>query len=137
MNVISQTQTTSVVVRQLEELLNKGTAHASFGEAVQGIDHDLPGAVPKGLPYSIWQLVEHIRISQRDILEFSRDPDHRSPKWPEEYWPKEPAPPDAHAWKRSIDQITADRKAFIALLHKEKENIYTSLSLWQWPIPFP
>jgi hypothetical protein len=125
MKAISQTHTTSVVVRQLEDLLNKETAHASFGEAVQGVDHDLLGSVPKGLPYSIWQLTEHIRIAQWDMLEFSHDPDHRSPKWPEEYWPKEPAPPDAHAWKRSIDQVTADRKEFITLLHKEKNNLYT------------
>lgn len=125
MKAITQVHTTSVVVKQLEDLLNKGTAHASFDEAVQGITHDLLGSVPKGLPYSIWQLVEHIRITQWDMLEFSHDPDHRSPEWPEGYWPKEPAPPDTHAWKRSLDQIAADRKAFIALLRKEKENIYT------------
>jgi hypothetical protein len=113
------------VIKELEKLLNKSNAHASFDEAVKDLHYDALGSVPKGLPYSIWQLTEHIRITQWDMLEFSRDPGHKSPQWPDDYWPKEPAPPDIHAWKKTLIQITADRKAFIDLLHKEKENILT------------
>jgi hypothetical protein len=113
------------MINELETLLNKGGAHASFDEAVAGLPFDALGQVPGGLPYSIWQLTEHIRIAQWDMLEFSRNPDHKSPPWPEGYWPKEPAPPDTQAWKKTLHQITADRKAFVALLHKEKENIHT------------
>ncbi|HTI12524.1 MAG TPA: hypothetical protein VL832_28320 [Puia sp.] len=64
-------------------------------------------------------------ITQWDILEFSKGPDHESPQWPEGYWPKEAAPPHAHSWKETLDQITNDRKEFIKLLHEAGENIYT------------
>ena len=79
---------------------------------------------PEGLPYSIWQLVEHIRITQWDILEFSRDPKHVSPKWPEGYWPKEKAPVGPADWEKSLHRIGVDRMEFIALLHKTGEGIY-------------
>jgi hypothetical protein len=113
------------VISELEELLEKGNAHAPFEKAVKDVPQKLLGVVPEGSVYSIWQLTDHIRITQWDILEFSRDPDHKSPKWPDEYWPKDPEPQDAHAWKKTLDQIHADRKAFIALLHKSGAEIYT------------
>ena len=108
----------SEAIRWLEEALDGKNAHASFEEAVANVPERLLGAVPEGLPYSIWQLVEHIRITQWDILEFSRNPDHVSPEWPKGYWPKEKAPGHAMDWRRSIDGIVADRKAFIALLRE-------------------
>jgi hypothetical protein len=89
----------NLIINELSDLLNGGNAHASFDEAIKDISFDLLGSVPHGLPYSLWQLVEHIRIAQWDILEFSRNPHHKSPKWPDEYWPKEKAPADAKAWK--------------------------------------
>ncbi|HET6252641.1 MAG TPA: DinB family protein [Puia sp.] len=125
--VTSKTHTADVI-RQLEEALNGGNAHVSFDDAVKDVPFELLGVAPEGLPYSIWQLVEHIRITQWDILEFSRDKKHVSPPWPEGYWPKEKAPADAAGWEKSIGQIAADRKTFIALLHKIGEGIY---------IPFP
>lgn len=112
-------------IRHLEEALNGGNAHASFDDAVKNVPHELLGVVPAGLPYSIWQLTEHVRITQWDILEFSRNPDHVSPEWPKGYWPTEKAPDPAREWKQSLDRIEADRKAFIALLHKAGEGIYT------------
>lgn len=116
---------TSFVINELEELINKGNAHVSFDEAVKDIRQDLYGVVPQGLPYSIWQLVEHIRITQWDILEFSRDPHHISPKWPEGYWPKEKAPAHPGDLKKSVEQMAADRKAFIGLLHEAAgEGLY-------------
>lgn len=117
--------TVGIVVSELEELLKRGNSHAPFERAVKDVDPKLLGTVPKGSAYSIWQLTEHIRITQWDILEFSRDANHKSPKWPDEFWPKDAAPPDAHSWKNTVDQIVADRKAFIALLHKAGEEIYT------------
>ncbi len=113
----------SDVMRWLAEALNGKNAHASVEEAVENVPEGLMGLVPEGLPYSIWQLVEHIRITQSDILEFSRNQDHVSPPWPEGYWPKEKAPGHATDWKRSVDGIVADRKAFIDLLRKAGEKI--------------
>jgi hypothetical protein len=115
---------TAAVVDHLTDALNGSNAHASFEDAVRNVRQDLLGAVPEGLPYSIWQLVEHIRITQWDILEFSRKPDHESPEWPKGYWPAEKAPEHPKDWKRSLDQITSDRKAFVGLLHKAGEEIY-------------
>jgi hypothetical protein len=69
--------------------------------------------------------VEHIRITQWDILEFSKAPGHKSPSWPDEYWPKDPVPPNGHALKKSVEQIKADRQAFIDLLRQAGEGIYT------------
>lgn len=81
--------------------------------------------LPEGLPYSIWQLVEHIRITQWDIPEFSRKPDHVSPEWPDGYWSKGKSPGNVKEWQRSIGEIEADRKSFISLLHKAGEEIYS------------
>ena len=115
---------TSFIIGELERLLNEGGAHAGFDRAVKDIAFDLAGLIPEGSAYSIWQLVEHIRIAQWDIVEFSRGPGHKSPTWPDEYWPKAPAPPDLHSWMRSLNQVKADRKAFIRLLQEAGEDIY-------------
>ena len=93
--------------RQLKALLDGGQAHATFDQAVKDMPAKLQGVVPEGTPYSAWQLLEHIRLAQRDILDFSRNEDgsYRELKWPDEYWPKDPEPPNAHAWNKSIEQI--------------------------------
>jgi uncharacterized damage-inducible protein DinB len=103
---------------QLKALLNGGQAHTPFDEAIKDLPVKLHGEVPKGLPYSAWQLLEHIRIAQRDILDFSRNEDgsYRPRKWPEEYWPRDPEPPNADAWKHSVRQIREDRAAFEKLI---------------------
>jgi hypothetical protein len=115
---------TSFIVKELETLLEEGNAHASFEKAIKGMPAALLGKVPEGSAYSIWQLVEHIRITQWDILEFCKGPDHKSPKWPDEYWPKDPEPPNGHALKKSVEQIAGDRKAFVALLKQAGEDLY-------------
>ncbi len=104
-------------------LINKGQAHATLEDALGNIDFSLLGKKPHALPYSIWQLAEHIRIAQWDILEFSRNPEHVSLKWPEEYWPKEANPTDEAAWNDCIKKIKDDRDAFIELL-KTSDDIY-------------
>jgi hypothetical protein len=104
--------------QQLKSLLDGGQAHATFDQAVKDMPGKLQGIVPEGLPYSAWQLLEHIRLSQRDILDFSRNDDgsYRELKWPDEYWPKDPGPPNADAWQKSVGQIREDRKTFEKLV---------------------
>ncbi len=89
----------------LANMLDWEQAHASFDHAIAGLPAELRGKRPRGLPYSVWQLVEHIRIAQVDILDFCRDPNYKEDrKWPDDYWPRTPAPPSAKAWKDSITQ---------------------------------
>ena len=107
-----------LLIAELEKLLNGGTAHVGLKEALDGLLPNLRGEKPAPLPYSIWQLVEHIRIAQGDMLEFCRDADHQSPKWPDDYWPKETAPASEDVWNKSTRQINADLEAFIQLLRE-------------------
>jgi hypothetical protein len=104
--------------KQLQALLDGGQAHVTFDEAVKGFPAKLRGVVPEGLPYSGWQILEHLRITQRDILDFSRNTDgsYKELKWPEEYWPKSAEPSSEDAWEHSIERIRADRKEFEKLL---------------------
>jgi hypothetical protein len=92
----------------LLELLQGRSAHLDFDKAIGGLPPDLRGAKAPGLPHSVWQLLEHLRIAQWDILEFSRNPDHVSPKWPQGYWPETEAPPDNAAWNRSVEAFRSD-----------------------------
>ena len=112
------------LVKQLKDMLMAGNAHVSLNDAFKDVPQKIRGIVPDKLPYSIWQLAEHIRIAQWDILGFSSNPRHVSPKWPEEYWPKEKAPKDDAAWKKCIKQIKTDREAFIALLEDMETDLY-------------
>ena len=97
--------------RELITLLDGGKAHASFDDAVKEFPVKLRGVVPDGLPYSGWQIVEHMRIAQRDILEFSDNADgsYKSMKWPDDYWPKEAAAAGEKAWDESLAAIRASR----------------------------
>ena len=96
---------------QLRTLLDWKDAHVSFDQAVAGIPTALRGRTPRGMPYSAWQLVEHLRIAQHDILDFCRNPDYKEMKWPDDYWPAAATPPSDAAWSRSIRQFRADREA--------------------------
>ena len=121
----ANTEVDKAVRTQLTELLTKAHAHATLDEAVENISIEDVGKRPNNLPYSIWQLVEHIRIAQWDILEFSRDPNHKSPSWPDGYWPKEDAPADKTAWDKALQQIKNDCNEFIALLNAPDSDLYT------------
>ncbi|WP_293307404.1 DinB family protein [Pedobacter sp. UBA5917] len=116
---------TSILITELKKLLNGGGAHVGLKDAVANLPFELLGEKPYGLPYSIWQLVEHIKIAQWDMLEFSKDGAHQSPKWPDEYWPKELAPKDKEAWNNTLKQIDADLNEFIALL--DSADLYTQI----------
>jgi hypothetical protein len=111
----------------LLNLLAMKGAHADFESAVADFPVQLRGTKAAGSPYTCWQLLEHMRIAQWDILEFSRDPNHVSPEWPEGYWPKTEAPPNAAAWDRSIKQFRADLKAMRELIQDPKTDLYARI----------
>ena len=112
------------LIDNLIHLVEKGNAHASLDEALKDIPFSLLGERPHNLPYSIWQLAEHIRIAQWDIIEFSKSAKHVSPKWPDEYWPAETKPLSEAAWNKCIDAIRADRKEFVDLIKNCGDNLY-------------
>lgn len=116
---------TQGVIKELIGLLKKGNAHASFDAAVKDLPFDDIGKKLKGLPYSIWQLTEHVRITQNDILEFSFNKNYKERKWPDDYWPKEAAPENEAAWRKSTDEIKNDLKNFIELLKDEDADLLT------------
>ena len=95
----------------LARLLDWEDAHAGFDKVVAEIPVKLRGVQPANAPYSAWQLVEHLRITQHDILDFCRNPDYEEMKWPDDYWPSSAAPPSSAAWDESIRQFRKDRKA--------------------------
>lgn len=113
----------ALVRQQLGRLLDWEDAHAGFDAAVADIPADLRGKQPAGLPYSAWQLVEHLRRAQHDILEFCRNPKYQALEWPADYWPSDPAPPSATAWDDSISQFRQDRQALQQLAADTKVSL--------------
>ena len=101
----------SALREQLRKLLDWEDAHVGFETAVEGIPAARRGEKAPGAPYSPWQLVEHLRITQHDILDFCRNPNYRELKWPDDYWPASDAPPSGSAWDESIRRFKADRTA--------------------------
>jgi hypothetical protein len=117
--------THKILIAEILKLISGGGAHATLDDALEGLPAKLRGAKPDKLPYSIWQLVEHIRIAQWDMLEFSKDEEHQSPKWPDDYWVKETAPEDDAEWEKSIKQIKSDQEEFVKLL--KDSDIYKNI----------
>lgn len=105
-----------ILKQQLLAAMDGSHAHITFDAALKNLPAKLRGVKGTGSPHTIWQLLEHIRIAQSDILEFSRDETHKSPKWPDEYWPKEEAPVDEHAWNDSIAAFHRDHAAMRQLI---------------------
>jgi hypothetical protein len=108
-------------------LLEGGGAHAKFDEVIAGIPPNLRGQKPAGLPHSPWMLLEHLRIAQSDILEFSRNPKHASPKWPEGYWPTPEAPPSTADWNTSVKKFRQDLKAMQDLVKDPKTDLFAQI----------
>ena len=106
---------TTPLREQLIKLLGWEDAHVGFDAAVAGLPPQLRGTAPAGLPYSPWQLVEHLRITQHDILDFCRNPGYEEMSWPKDYWPPAASPPSPAAWDASIEQFRRDRSALEAL----------------------
>jgi len=98
------------------ELLKGKSAHVDFDAAVSKFPMKRVGEKPEGLPYSAWQLLEHMRIAQWDILEFSRNPKHVSPPWPEGYWPRSESPSKKESLDKSVRGFRADLKAMMKLV---------------------
>jgi hypothetical protein len=113
--------------QHLLELLTGGHAHATFEDAIKGLPLKLQGARPDNFPHSPWMILEHLRITQWDILEFSRNAKHESPKWPEGYWPKTEAPPSAEAWNKSVEQFESDLKAMKDLVKNPNTDLFAKL----------
>ena len=112
---------------QVVSLLRGGNAHVTFDDAVKDLPAKFRGIKPKGAAHTAWELVEHMRIAQSDILEFSRDSKHVSPDWPEGYWPKTQKPPSDAAWRKSIASIRKDREAMIDLVSDPKTDLYEDI----------
>ena len=113
--------------QHLLELLAGGGAHAKFEDVVKDFPVDLRGKKPDGLPHSPWMLLEHLRIAQRDILEFSRDAKHASPAWPAGYWPQASALPSDSTWDKSIKEFRRDLKSLQNLIANPKTDLFARI----------
>ena len=117
--------------KQLREhllyLLGGGGAHATFDDAVKDMPEKLSGVKPDGLPHSAWMLLEHLRLAQLDILDFSTNPKYEPHEWPKDYWPESEAPPNAVAWDQSIQQFRKDLKAIETLIKNPNTDLYARI----------
>jgi len=113
--------------QHLVDLLKGGSAHVQVEEVIDGIPPRLRGRKPAGLPRSPWMLLEHMRIAQWDILEFSRDRRHVSPDWPKGYWPSTEAPPRPAAWSASIRKFRKDLKSMQTLVANPKTDLHAPI----------
>jgi len=112
---------------QLVSLLKGGGAHVHFMDAIEGFPEAKRGAFVEGLRHTGWQLMEHVRIAQWDILEFTRDAKHVSPGFPEGYWPKTPLPPDDAAWEKSVQAFQHDLQEMIKLVKSPKIDLCAAI----------
>ena len=109
------------------ELLGKGHAHVTFQNAIAAWPATLRGARPPGQPFTPWRLLEHIRITQWDIVEFTTRATHVSPEWPAGYWPPTDAPPDDAAWDRTVAQVERDRRAMERLVSDAGTDLFARI----------
>ncbi len=125
------TKSEDPLITQLLALLKGGQAHADFDAAIKDFQAEDRGKVPDSLPYSAWQILDHLRFTQRDILDFSAPPTggYQHHAWPDAYWPKSPEPPTPHAWDDCIAAIRADQKKFESLLTRPGVDLYKP---FQW-----
>jgi hypothetical protein len=108
---------------QLLELLRGGNAHADLATVVDDVPKKLRGSKPEGAPFTPWQLLEHMRITLKDLLTFSTDPEYVELKWPEEYWPAKDTPDSDDAWNTSVKALKADFAAFEKMVQNPKANL--------------
>ena len=113
-----------LLVAQLEG----GHAHATFAQAIEGFPSDQRGLRPEGTAHSPWQVLEHLRISQWDIVEFTRDPAHRSPEWPSGYWPAEERPPGEGAWDASVREFERELEVMKELVADPRHPLFTQVA---------
>lgn len=115
------------VREQVLALLRGGNAHVPFEQVLKDFPEKLRGAKPDGAPHTAWQLLEHLRIAQWDILEFSRNSKHTSPQFPGGYWPKTDKPPSDDAWKKTIASFQKDLKAMEKLVEDPQTDLYKEI----------
>jgi len=116
-----------ILREHLVNLLSGRGAHVDWKTSFKGVAPKLRGVRPNGLPYSVWELLEHMRIAQWDILEFSRDAKHVSPDWPAGYWPSAQAPPNAKAWDKSLKSFARDLEAMKKLVASPKTDLFAQI----------
>ena len=114
----------SALRSQLITAISGRESQIDFDSAVRDFPSALRGAKPAGAPHTAWQLLEHMRIAQNDILEFSRNPDHKSPPWPDGYWPSFDAPPDAKAWDATIKAFQKDARDLDELVQNARQDLF-------------
>ncbi|MCE7060003.1 DinB family protein [Dyadobacter sp. CY343] len=114
------------LVNELITLIEKGNAHVSLWDATAKLPADLRGVVPESLPYSIWQLVEHLRIAQKDILEFSVSSEYKEKEWPKDYWTPAREQVSDEEWENALNEIRDDQKQFFALLNTETNDLFAA-----------
>lgn len=113
--------------KHLVELLDGGHAHAAFDDVVADFPTKLRGEIPEGLPHSAWMLLEHLRIVQWDILDFSRNPKYEEMKWPDDYWPNSLSPPSNSAWNKSVKSFRDDLEAMKKLVSNPKIDLFVKI----------
>jgi uncharacterized damage-inducible protein DinB len=112
---------------QLTQQLDWGDAHVGFDAVIGDVPVEMRGVRPADLPYSLWHLLEHLRLAQADILDFCRNANYHQPAWPDDYWPKSAAPPTAEAWDNSVAAVREDRKSLIELVNDPKTNLFAKI----------
>ena len=112
-----------ILREQLRKALSWSEGHVDWKTALAGLPAKSRGQKPEGAPHSAWELLEHVRIAQWDILEFSRNPKHVSPDFPSGYWPETPAPPNDAAWEKSIKSFQSDLEAMGKLVADPKTDL--------------
>jgi hypothetical protein len=118
----------SIIREQLEALVRGEGAHVSVEGALEGLPEALRGRVPAGLSHSAWQLLEHMRIAQEDLLQYALDPDWTSPTWPEGYWPPDPEPASNGAWEQSVSALRRDRDLALSLVRDTGRDLTAPLA---------
>lgn len=113
--------------KQIVEFLSGRGAHVDWKGSFRGVPPKLRGVRPSGFPHSLWELLEHMRIAQADILEFSRDAKHVSPEWPTGYWPASSAPPNPKAWDKSLKAFARDLEAMQKLVANRKTDLLAKI----------
>ena len=111
----------------LVEMLKGGSAHITFDDAIKGLPVSLRGTQAGNSPHTAWRLVEHLRIAQWDILEFSRNPKHESPPWPKGYWPEGDQPPGSGAWDKAVKQFKRDLREMIELVENPNTDLLAKI----------
>jgi hypothetical protein len=120
-------QETVSLRKHLADLLRMKGAHVNLEAAVAEFPVALRGVKPQGAPHTAWQLLEHLRIAQEDILDFSRNPKYREKKFPDDYWPSTEAPPSEGAWDASIRQFQNDLKEMQELVADTKLDLLAKI----------